>query len=218
MYFEGGCGCVLGQRVQIPDLFHDLGIPLRTTCQKREQGLCFRCGEKSHLIKDCPQPPKTGKAPEINAVGFVNSGIDTIDLESERRNESSRADRSLPSRRPGFITRQQIREMFPSKNSANHKSERYGRTYSSIIAGNSIVPKLPRDVPSTTVPTISIVPKTEPSPSPLRRSLLMYTNITINSIVAKVLLDTRVSNDFVATYFITTNHLLVKRHDMPLAI
>jgi hypothetical protein len=30
MYFEGGCSCVLGQRVQIPDLFYDLGIPPRT--------------------------------------------------------------------------------------------------------------------------------------------------------------------------------------------
>jgi hypothetical protein len=73
-------------------------------------------------------------------------------------------------------------------------------------------------MPSTTVSTISIVPKTESSPSLLRRSLLIYTNITINSIVAKVLLDTRVSNNFVATHFVTTNHLLVKRHDMLLAI
>jgi hypothetical protein len=46
----------------------------------------------------------------------------------------------------------------------------------------------------------------------------MYTNITINGVVAKVLLDTGASDDFVATHFVTTNHLPVKRHDMPLAI
>ena len=112
-------------------------------------------------------------------MGFVNSGVDTIDLESERRIESGGADRSLPSRGPGFITRQQVRGMLPSKNSANHKSERNGRSYSSVVAGNSVVPNhnLPRDVPGTTVPTISVVPKGETSDLlPLKRSPPMYTN------------------------------------------
>jgi hypothetical protein len=46
----------------------------------------------------------------------------------------------------------------------------------------------------------------------------MYTNIAINGVLAKVLLDTGASDDFVATHFVTTNRLPVKRHDVPLAI
>jgi Zinc knuckle/Retroviral aspartyl protease len=188
--------------------------------QKREQGLCFRCGEKGHLIKDCPQPPKTGKAAEINAVGLINSGVDTINLESERRIESGGADRPLTSRGPGSIARPVVRGMFPLKNPANYKSERNGRSYSSVIAGNSVVPSHnpPRNVPGTTVPTISVVPKGETSELSLKRSPPMYTNITIDGVLAQVLLDTGASDDFVATHFVTTNHLPVKRHDIPLAI
>jgi hypothetical protein len=47
----------------------------------------------------------------------------------------------------------------------------------------------------------------------------MYPFITINSVLAKVLLHYDASDDFVGTQFITTNQLTVKRHDnMPLAI
>jgi hypothetical protein len=109
--------------------------------------------------------------------------------------------------------------MLSSKNSANYKLERNERIYSSIVIGNSIILKLPRDVPRITISTISMISKRETSDLLLlKRSLLIYINITINSIVAKVFLDTRVSNNFVVIYFITTNHLLVKRYDMLLAI
>jgi hypothetical protein len=194
--------------------------PTFSRSQKKELGLCFRCGEKGHLIKDCPKPPKTSKGPESNAVGVINSGTKAVDL-NQRRIESGGTNRRLHSRGFGSITREVVRGTYPSKKPVDERSERDERSYSSVVSNHSFVPNSSaRSVPGTTVPTISVVPSKaeETSETPSQRSPPMYAFIPINGVPAKVLCDTGASDDFVATHFVTTNRLPIKKHDTPLAI
>jgi hypothetical protein len=130
--------------------------------KRRNWDFVSGCGERGHLIKNGPKSPKndTGKGPESNAVAFVNSGAETDDLETESRDKSRGAYYRPLSRGSGFRSREQVRGMYPSKNSANHKSERDGPcSYSSVVANNSVPNSSARSVPGPTVPTINVVPK-----------------------------------------------------------
>jgi hypothetical protein len=89
------------------------------------------------LSKTIPTRPKnTGKGPESNAVGVVNSGTEAVDLETETRDKSGGAYRPLSSR--GLASRLVSRSegCIFQKTLLITSSERHGRSYSNVVANN----------------------------------------------------------------------------------
>jgi hypothetical protein len=63
-----------------------------------------------------------------------------------------------------------------------------------------------------------VVPKAKTSETPLARSPPVVAVIPINGVLAKTLVDTEASDDFIAAHFVTATRLPVKKHDSALAI
>ena len=103
-----------------------------------------------------------------------------------------------------------IQETLPPRRKAvNSKND--GRSYRDVLANT------PKDKDASTkvvVPTIAIQNVNQPKTKPPS----MFTMIMINDIPAKVLIDSGASDHFLGTHFATTNCVLVKRSEVPLAI
>src|SRR5437762_3140016 len=97
----------------------------------------------------------------------------------------------------------------PQRKAISSKND--GRSYRDVLAST---PKDKDALLKIVVPTIAIQnvdpPKHEPPP--------MFTTILINSVPAKVLIDSGASDNFLGTHFATTNRVSVKRSEAPLAI
>jgi RNase H-like domain found in reverse transcriptase/Integrase zinc binding domain/Retrotransposon gag protein/Retroviral aspartyl protease/Reverse transcriptase (RNA-dependent DNA polymerase)/Chromo (CHRromatin Organisation MOdifier) domain/Zinc knuckle len=154
----------------------------------RKQGLCFYCGKKGHLSKECPDKASV----EVNSIRVL---------------ELNRTELAKPS----------VDDSKPRKDwtAARRDGRRYSDVVSAKPATTEVSSNLPKENSRSPnppkIPTISIS-KQFSKPPPL------YGYIMVNGVKTKTLFDTGASDDFVSTQYVSINRVPVKQHGTPMAI